>query len=193
WHNLPLWFGQRLEEGPVRGNVICGGASKVLYRADWSALSHSSKPFRLEADQRVVDSLDLVDVISESAHDFRVDVRGTGHATMKLLAHPHDTGSELWDGGRLFAPHMSARFVLRGLSPARPATLLFRVAPAQQARFELMQGDASVGMLTLEPADTWQEVPLELPAELSQSELELRLVPREAGFELYHIWLIQKR
>ncbi|HEY3592926.1 MAG TPA: hypothetical protein VGL13_03600, partial [Polyangiaceae bacterium] len=38
WGDLPNWFGERLAEVPVYGNVICGGSEKVVYRADWHGL-----------------------------------------------------------------------------------------------------------------------------------------------------------
>jgi hypothetical protein len=47
---------------PVAGNVICGGAEKVLYRADWSPLERASAPLRLRKGERVVDELDVADL-----------------------------------------------------------------------------------------------------------------------------------
>src|SRR2546430_12624155 len=43
WGDLPVWFGRRLTEVPVRGNVICGGSEKVIYRADWQADRKSTR------------------------------------------------------------------------------------------------------------------------------------------------------
>ncbi len=52
WGVLPLWFGQVIGEVPVSGNVICGGAAKVLYRPDWSPLEGSGRPFSLADGRR---------------------------------------------------------------------------------------------------------------------------------------------
>src|SRR5690606_7519151 len=42
-----LWFGRPVHEFPVRGNVICGGSSKVIYAPKWRSLLHSSEPLAL--------------------------------------------------------------------------------------------------------------------------------------------------
>src|SRR5262245_54778728 len=50
WGTLTLWFGEEISEVPVTGNVICGGASKVLYRPNWRTLDGSARPFVLGPD-----------------------------------------------------------------------------------------------------------------------------------------------
>jgi hypothetical protein len=72
WSDFPLWFGTRVGEVPVRGNVICGGASKVLYRPRWEPLDHSGVPFSLANGERVLDSVDPADLVSEKEHDYRL-------------------------------------------------------------------------------------------------------------------------
>ena len=62
WGDFPLWFGTKVAETPVRGNVICGGASKVIYRPHWEALDASGVPFSLAPGERVLDSVDPADL-----------------------------------------------------------------------------------------------------------------------------------
>jgi hypothetical protein len=191
WHVLPLWFGHRIEEVPVRGNVICGGQSKVLYRSDWSPLDNSGKPFALPGNERLVDSLDLADVLSEGAHDFDLESRGVGHVTMKMLPDPNDASRDLWDAGRLLAPGVTPRFRLTGGQAKRPLRLWFRVAPAQRARFQVAIDGRTAGEVTLAPSDTWREPTLEVPGALVTPSIEVRLTPLEGGFALYHLWATQ--
>ncbi len=193
WHTFPLWFGRRLDEVPVRGNVICGGVSKVLYSADWTAMDGSSKPFRLPNGERLVDALDVADVISEGEHRFTLSETAAGHTTMKLLADPNRPERGLWDAGRLFSPPLQASFVLHGLDSSRPVELRFRVAPSQEARFAIESNGERLGSVALEPADVWQEVPLRLAADKLAASFELTLVPLEGGFALYHVWASQPR
>jgi hypothetical protein len=191
WHSLPLWFGRRVDEVPVRGNVICGGASKVLYRADWSPLDQSGQPFAPGSDQFLVDNLDLADVLSEKAHKFGLEREASGHLTMKILSDPRDPKRDLWDGGRLLSPDAGVSFSVAGLEPNKDATLWFRVAPSQHAKLNLSIGPDWVGSITLEPGDEWRELPLTLPAARVKNQLGLRLSPSEGGFAVYHIWVTQ--
>jgi len=192
WQTLPLWFGRRFDEVPVRGNVICGGASKVLYHADFSSMTRSGVPFSPSARRQLADALDPADVINEAEHHFRLQ-DGLGHLTMKMLADPSDPRADLWDAGRLLAPPTRVSFTLARLRPREPATLLFRVAPEQPASFEVHLGAERIGSVELVPGDAWQEVPLALPARETSEPLELTLTPKTGGFALYHVWLIQRR
>ncbi len=38
WGDMPAWFGRALDGVSVRGNVICGGLTKMIYRAHWEVL-----------------------------------------------------------------------------------------------------------------------------------------------------------
>ena len=51
WDALPLWFGDPVPGGvvSVRGNVVCAGTNKVLYRPSWRVLADSGRPFGLTA------------------------------------------------------------------------------------------------------------------------------------------------
>src|SRR5690606_16972655 len=97
WDDFVLWFGVRVSEFPVRGNVICGGASKVIYSPRWAPFLHSDEPLTIAADERLIDSLDIADVISEEAHAFSWDRPAQGYVDMKLLPDPRNPRRDLWD------------------------------------------------------------------------------------------------
>ncbi|HZO15070.1 MAG TPA: hypothetical protein VFB62_17460, partial [Polyangiaceae bacterium] len=59
WGDLPHLFGEHLASVPVRGNVICGGPEKVLYKADWSSMDRAGVPRSLRKGERVTDELDV--------------------------------------------------------------------------------------------------------------------------------------
>lgn len=191
WQVLPLWFGKRIEEVPVRGNVICGGQSKVLYRSNWSPFDGSGKPFGLPSTERVVDTVDVADIISEHDHDFELGRRGVGHVTMKMLPHPQKRSRDLWDAGRLLAPGVEPRFHLTGIDPKRLLRLSFRVAPAQSARFRVDVDEKPVGEVELSPGDSWQEEGIEVPAARLKTDIAIRIAPVGSGFALYHVWASQ--
>ena len=191
WDVLPLWFGERITEVPVHGNVICGGASKVIYRSDWSPLARSSRPSALAPGERVVDALDFADLISEEEHRYRASAPRTGRVEMKLLADPEDGSKDLWDAGRALAPGESVSFELRGLTPGLPTTLLVRVAPERASRLSLFGDGQPLAVLRSDPGTGWEQLRANVPTGLVRNDLSLLLQTELGSLVLYHLWVVQ--
>jgi hypothetical protein len=191
WGDLPLWFGKELTEVPVRGNVICGGASKVIYRCDWSALDASAWPAVMRPGERVADELDIADLVSEERQGYALSEGAIGFVTMKLLAHPADERRDLWDAGRIVAPGVSETFTLTGVDPARPFRLVVRVAPTSPLGFDVTIAGRKVGRFSAEAADAWQELELAVPALGGSAPLQVVLEASNAERTLYHLWALQ--
>ncbi len=178
----------------MRGNVICGGASKVLYRADWSALDSSAWPSLIHPGERIADEIDVADLLSEKQHRYRVSEGGFGYVTMKLLPHPADPRRDLWDGGRVIAPGLVERFELDGVDPRRPFRLVTRVAPSGPLEVRVSVAGRAVGTFSAEAQDRWQELELVVPALTEQplgSRLEVVLESSENGTHAHHLWALQ--
>ncbi len=191
WGDLPLWFGREFARVPVRGNVICGGASKVLYRADWSPLELSGRPFVLHPGERLIDEVDPADLVNEREHRYRIDGldRAAGYVSMKLLLHPK-TQRPLWDAGRVVPPGSSETFELSGLSPSKPLRLVVRGAPTADLDFTVLVDDQPVGKIELEPRDGWFEA--ELPAiRVDAPNARVRFAPSKSERVLYHVFALQ--
>lgn len=189
WGTLPLWFGDALAHIPVRGNVICGGADKVIYRANWQSFEGSGQPFVLGADETISDELDLADLVSERQHRFAIQ-GALGFVTMKLLPNPNDPDRDLWDAGRIVPQGSETSFVLRA-RPEQPARLVVRAAQATRSTLEVFAGTVSLGTMSLEPSDGWREVSLDVPASVLGPEVSFRLKQLEGERILYHVWLLQ--
>jgi len=164
WGDFPLWFGTRVGEVPVRGNVICGGASKVLYRPRWESLDRSGVPFSLRDGERVVDSVDPADLVSEKEHGWAISERHIGFVFMKLLPNPTLLREDLWDAARLVPPGVSESFRLRHLAPNQPFSLLVRGAPTGVSEFDVKLSGQVRGHVKLTPSDGWVETRVALPA-----------------------------
>lgn len=194
WGDFPVWFGRQITEVPVRGNVICGGTSKVIYRADWSPLESSAWPHRIHPGERIAEELDVADILSEKQHRYRVVGNGFGYVTMKILPHPADPRRDLWDAGRVIAPGLSERFELKEVDPRRPFRLVVRVAPSGPLHIPVTIQGRSVGAFSAEAYDGWQELELKVPA-LSETEaprkLEVVLEPSSTERIIYHLWALQ--
>ncbi len=190
WGELPLWFGHAVAEVPVRGNVICGGLSKVVYRSDYSSFEGSQWPIGLRQGERISDEIDVADLVSERAAGYRLSPGAIGYVTMKLLPHPAEYARDLWDAGRIVAPGASESFILHGTDPGRPFRLIARVAPSEPLSIAVSIAGRRVGLLTAEASDGWQELTLAVPAQQG-SELTVLLEPSTSERTLYHLWAVQ--
>jgi hypothetical protein len=188
WDELPLWFGSRIGEVPARGNVICGAPSKVLYRANWSALEGSSRPFRLRDGERVVAELDWADVLSEAAAEYRRVPKAEGRVALKLLPNPARPERDVYDAGRHAPEGTRERFTLRGVDAGRSLKLIVRAAPVADVSVPVSIDGKPAGTLELRRSDGWLEVPLDVPAP-NGSKLDVELgASRERV--LYHLWVV---
>lgn len=188
WGDFPLWFGRRIAEVPVRGNVICGGVSKVLYRADWSPFEGSAAPLSPRATERVLDSVDVADLVSERAHAYRVD-GAPGYVTMKLLEAPKRL-QPMWDAGRLIAPGSTESFELGGLNAARAVRLVVRAAPTRNVELQVFVDDVAVGTLKLPASDTWIEAELP-PVRVKRASARVQLGPSMHERALFHVFALE--
>jgi hypothetical protein len=174
----------------VRGNVICGGASKVLYRPRWESLDRSEQPFSLKAGERRVDGVDMADLVSERGHDYRLSSGSPGHVLMKLLPNPSFRREDLWDAGRIVPPNVRESFTLSGLDPLRPVTLILRAAPTETTRLELEADPGVTKTIELAPKDGWLEQRVDLGTP-GVSKLSVRIDARTSERVLFHVWAVQ--
>jgi hypothetical protein len=163
WSDFPLWFGTRVGEVPVRGNVICGGVSKVLYRPRWEPLDRSGVPFSLASDERVLDSVDPADLVSEKEHGYHLSEKNIGFVFMKLLPNPGRPGEDLWDAARIVPPGVSESFRLLHLEPGKPLTLILRNVPTQASEFDVLIAGKRAAHVRLKASDAWLETRVPLP------------------------------
>lgn len=120
WGDMPAWFGTPIDGVSVRGNVICGGLTKMIYQAHWEALDAGSSPSLLPDSDRVVDEADLGDLVSEAEHRYRID-GAPGFVAMKLLSGA-SSGKSAFDAAHPRAPEgaVPAASVMRGNAAQDP-------------------------------------------------------------------------
>ncbi|HEX7670830.1 MAG TPA: hypothetical protein VF395_14645, partial [Polyangiaceae bacterium] len=193
WGDFPLWFGHPAFGVSVRGNVICGGLTKMVYSADWRALDVEQRPnVRLEPGYHRVDSIDFGDIVSEPDHHYRM-TGAPGFVAMKLLECPERASGELWDAGRVVPPGASVEFSLDGFAAGIPARLLVRTAPTVAATLHFRLGGQALGDAELRPSNRWQETFIEIPAGLVTPHLGLSIRADQGEVVLYHLWGVQRR
>jgi hypothetical protein len=189
WGDFPLWFGTRVAEVPVRGNVICGGASKVLYRPRWESLDQSGVPFSLEPGERVLDSVDPADLVSEHEHGYTLSEPHIGQVFMKLLPHPKRPTEDLWDAARIVPPGVSESFQLHNLQPEKELILIFRSAATADNEFDVYSPAGRAVHVKLVASDDWLETRVTLPAPRA-TNVALRLGPSTNERASFQIWAV---
>jgi len=193
WGELPSWFGRALDGVSVRGNVICGGLTAMIYASDFSAMGRSGAPaFPIADGERLVDEVDFADVISEKEHRYRID-GALGFADMKLLGNPARPREDLWDAGRVVPPPASVASTLAGFDQARSARLIVRLAPPEPATLALSIDDVAAGKIAVRPSDAWQEVSFDVPAERLKGTMRAALAVSGSELVLYHLWGVERR
>ncbi len=188
WGDFVLWFGRAVHDFPVRGNVICGGASKVIYTPNWAPILHSGEPTTTLKQKRIVDIVDVADVLSEKAHHFTWSRKSQGYVSMKMLPDPRDKKRDLWDAGRLLSTNMTFDFRMSGFQQGK-SSLLLRVAPAQPATVELRVNGQALPLVKIEAADHWQEIPIDLPAGLVDPIFSLKSV--QGQIHVFHLFAVE--
>ena len=194
WAEFPEWFGKQIAAVWVEGNVICGGAEKAIYRADWHLLNTGAHPLHIEPDEHVVDEVDVADLISEDEHDYHFDGPSTGFVQMRRLPDPRNLTRDLFDAGRLLLTDHSERFEIKAPSFGASARLIIRSVPVDWGTLEVEIDGANVAAAAIEPSDGWAE--LSIPIESSRqtgARLRIVLTPRSMReWSNYHMWLVEK-
>jgi nitrogen fixation-related uncharacterized protein len=190
WGELPIYFGSYLGAVPVHGNVICGGPEKVLYRASWGALDRDGEPRSLRHDERVVDELDVGDLLSEQQHDYRFPSPHMGFVRFRVLGDPDAPERDIFDAGRIIPDGRSEHARLMA-SPRGGGRLIVRVAPEASIATSVRIDGREVGVLAGEPRlGLWQELSLRLPESL-RGHFDLELEAHGGETVHYHVWVVE--
>lgn len=186
----PNWFGQitsrfgvELERVTITDNLICAGPTKVIYRADWSALDVPRA-----ADSNVVDELDVADVISEREHGYRSPVPNGGWTTLDVLTEP--SGARRFDAGRIIPAGGTESFVVRKTTEARQLRFVMRLDDRLIGAIRIHLSNDQDPALVVAPASSgaWREASVTIDAPRVGETITIEAV----GGELrdYHVWLV---
>ena len=188
WGDLPTLFGHRLESIPVFGNVICGGAEKVIYKADWSPLDRGGKPRVIKPGERIVDELDVADLVSEKQHRYVFPHPSMGFVDFRVLGDVIDPRRDLFDAGRTIPEGQSE--TARVKSPRGGGRLVVRTAAGRRSEVEVRVDGRVIGRIRLARSKGWIEPSIELPAGLPEN-VELTLTPIDHEWLDCHVWILE--
>jgi hypothetical protein len=189
-------FGVELERVTLTDNLICAGPTKVIYRADWSALDTPASA--REGSSRILDELDVADVISEAEHGYTSPAPNGGWTTLEILT--DDRGRPRFDGGRIIPAGGSESFVVvrasdgdgsdgSGVS-AKKVRIVVRVGEGTRGlRVHTPHGtsDLSVSAEASSRARAWREASAVIDA-LAPGDV-VRLEATSGEYRNFHVWI----
>jgi hypothetical protein len=92
WFGLPGLLGRCLTSRRVVGATILGGPEMVACEADFSNLRSGAKPSLALGARPLIDELDVADLESEAAHDYRLGTSSSAHNLVVTLGGNSDGG-----------------------------------------------------------------------------------------------------
>ena len=187
WGDLPSWFGRRITGIPVHGNVICGGAEKVIYRADWHALGNSELPRTLRPEERVVDEFDAADLLSEREHDYDFPHPSAGFVETRVLPDTGDTRRDMFDAGRIIPGGRGRTFSLGAREPSA-SQAGGALGPRSRSQRRRRHRWKRAGTWHFTRAEGWSETSFDLIG--FQGSVNVTVTPRDGTWVDHHIWAI---
>jgi hypothetical protein len=189
WGDLPGWFGRRLFEVPVQGNVICGGSEKVVYRADWHALDRSERPRMLHPGEQVVDELDVADLVSEREHGYEFPHPSAGFVDAKVLGDTAGGQREMFDAGRRIPRGQAETFYFR-LPEGKKIRFIARTAPEHDVVARVTVDGDGIGAFEFRSADGWRESAIEVPRKYGK--VRITVTPETSDWVDHHLWAVEQ-
>jgi hypothetical protein len=171
-------FGEEIDRVTLEKNVICGGPTKILYRADWSALDDARSPSR-----RAVDEIDVADVASEEAHGYAAPLPHGGWTTLDVRIDAH--GARRFDGGRIIPRGARESFAIRRAPTGRTRIVVRIDGEPGSVRVRANGVDAALEPL-LAADGAWREAFADLP---SLREGDVVTLEAEREYRDYHVWI----
>ncbi len=197
WGDLPVLFGEQLGSGsdlvefPVYGNVICGGASKVIYRTVWDPMERRAIPRTLRDGERIVSELDVADLVSEKQNSYAFPGPGLGYAIFRVLPDFEAKERDLFDAGRIVPAGTTEHVELA--MPSGPARLVARtVGTNTERRVRVRVDGRDLDPIVIRPHVGWIEATTDLPGGLP-SPSEIELTPESDEWIDFHLWIVAPR
>ena len=185
-------FGRERERVTITDNVICGGVTKGIYDADWTALRGDTPPSDELFGGRVLDEVDVADIVSEEAHAYRspaplggftlFDVRDVAGATRRF------------DAGRVTPQGYEESFEVVAAAPPGSVLVLRVDETPVAARVVVESGGGRAAPVPLDVQDApsraaWSVARAVLPGPLARGD-RLHVEVTRGALHDFHAWLI---
>jgi hypothetical protein len=185
WGGVADVFGHKLDAVRIEDNVICGADEKVIYGADWSALAAHDAHLPGQ-----IDELDVADMVSERAHDYRFPAPHGGWIVANTLR--DGRGQARYDAGRIIPAGKWERYRLPAELLAGRATLRLRSDSASELTVRLVRGGVvEERTLSVVAGGNGAWLHADLPFTDVRPGDELELGSERGAWRSFHIWLLR--
>lgn len=172
-------FGVELSRVTLADNLICAGAAKVIYRADWSSLDVPRAP-----SPEIVEELDVADVISEAEHHYVSPAPEGGWTTLDVLADGRNTLR--FDGGRTIPSGAAESFIVTRSSETKRVRVVVRVDGETRGLRVRTARETRDLVVSASAPGTWREASAVID---TPSVGETVVLEASAGpYRDYHVW-----
>jgi hypothetical protein len=171
WFALDGLLGHWMTERSVRASIL-GGEVMVAHQADYSTLSSGERPLAPEKSARLLDRLDVADLVSEREHAYQLF--DATLAENRVFRH-----ADRLDGGR--AARKIERFRLR-VEPG--GTFVLRVGASERTLLVVKLGDQTLQTVV---NGIWHEPALRVPAGVGSGTVRVEVRAANAVSTL-HYW-----
>lgn len=188
WLRADDLLGRRLGATHAQTSSILGGTVMDLSEFRRDLLGSGEAPFTpIVGGARVVDALDVADVVSERAHEH--DVEGDVRDDDLERVYQVD-GRAIADGGRVV--RSSERFRLRARE-RKTATLLLRTDAYFAVRLRVIWNGRPLPLVDVPMSRRFVEIPIPVPAEQVEARNDVRVERHDGGpnYAAFHYYLVQ--
>ena len=173
-------FGTEIDRVTIKDNLICGGPTKGIYLADWSALD-------VPGPSAFVDEIDVADVVSEGEHGYAAPTPDGGWTTLDVLADEH--GTKRFDGGRVIPDGRRESFVVKRVPANGQARITLRIDGAARAIRARTHDVVKELTATASQDGSWRVAVADLDLAVGDTiELEASGGP----YRDYHVWITSR-
>jgi hypothetical protein len=173
-------FGVEMDRVTLTDNLICAGPTKVIYRADWSALEspHAAPP-------EIIDELDVADVISEAEHHYVSPAPDGGWTTLDILT--DKTGARRFDGGRTIPDGRVEQFVVRTSTDAEQVRIVVRVDAATRGLRVYTPRSTANLIVSASAPGAWSEASATIATPAAGDAIVLEATSGQ--YRNFHVWI----
>jgi len=187
-------FGHEVDHVSLVKNFVCGGLTKAIYEADWSALADDKTSEDGDGARvgTVLDVLDVADVESEKEHAYESPAPLGGWTVFGV--HPDARGALRFDAGRTIPEGQSERFTLGEDTPTESTLVVRTDATDATVRVEVARDGVALERVPLHrdagaPDGHWGSSRATLTAALRAGD-RIALVVERGTFHDYHVWIV---
>lgn len=192
WMRCEPILGKKLHQASVYDQSILGGNTMVAYETDTSLLGSGALPALHSIPQKMLDELDVADLISEREHAYDPMLGGASEDANKVIhqAAAHDGWLRPWADGARDQRQLEA-FSVR-LPQGKPVLAIARWAGPSEGSAEISveAGPQVLATVQLHEGEL-REISFHIPPTISREQTPIRVRATHGTYGSLHYWFFE--